>query len=123
MKPLLATGSVIRNLLNCQIGVWPAKPIDPAKPFQFQDRRPLSPQPQKSPNVGTWFWKHGYSERMETFIQFAPFKVGDVIYVREAAWLPPKITPKLLREGADTWPECFYTVDMDESDREWCRAM
>lgn len=124
MKPLLCAASVVRNLLNVEVGSWPAKAIDPAKAMQWQDRRPLSPQPTKSPNVGDWYWKHGYSSRMETFIQFAPTKVGDVFYVRENVWDYDKaITTKMIREGADTWPVCMYSADMTEADVEWCKEI
>jgi hypothetical protein len=36
---------------------------------------------------------------------------GDRLWVRERIMLPPDITPRMLREGADTWPRCVYLAD------------
>lgn len=35
-------------------------------------------------------------------------KPGDGLYVREPVWVPPPITQKMLRDGADTWPDFIY---------------
>ncbi len=64
MKPILCAASVVRNFLNSEIGAWPARPIDAAKPFQWQDRRPCKDQSRVCTGL-------------------APAKVGDVFYVRE----------------------------------------
>jgi hypothetical protein len=45
-------------------------------------------------------------------------QVGDRLWVRETFWVYPGIiSDRLLREGADTWPEYFYDADCD---RDWC---
>jgi hypothetical protein len=44
---------------------------------------------------------------------------GDRLWVRESGWQPPYLSPKMLREGADTWPRYVYNADGDE--KEWCR--
>lgn len=41
---------------------------------------------------------------------------GDRLWVRESFWKPPRITPKMLREGADTWPEVYYDGDQGDAD-------
>jgi len=51
------------------------------------------------------------------------FLVDDLIGVKETVYLPPPITPKMLRDGADTWPEVYYRIDLDQADierlKEW----
>lgn len=44
---------------------------------------------------------------------------GDRLWARESGWQPPYLSPKMLREGADTWPRYIYNADGDE--KEWCR--
>ncbi len=44
--PILFQGDMVRAILNCKPGVWPAAPIDPAMPFKFQTRRIIKRQPQ-----------------------------------------------------------------------------
>lgn len=70
-KPLLCTGSVVSNLLNVKVGSWPPEPIDPSKPFQWQDRRPCKDQSR-------------FSEYVNYPDSFSPHKPGEVLYVREA---------------------------------------
>ncbi len=43
--PILFRPDVVRAILNCKPGVWPAEPIDPALPMKFQTRRVVKPQP------------------------------------------------------------------------------
>ena len=38
-------------------------------------------------------------------------KVGDVLWVRETWWKRPFLTPKDLKDGADTWPEFEYETE------------
>jgi hypothetical protein len=77
MKPLLCTSSVVRNLLNVEVGSWPAKAIDPSKPMQCQDRRPIKFkfEDKDAPGLESW---------MSAALRQSPHKVGDVLYVREA---------------------------------------
>jgi hypothetical protein len=81
VKPLLCSASVVRNLLNSKVGAWPAEAIDSSKPFQWQDRRPLSKKDQPRELI------HDKSYRMmsdsEWLQKNAPIKRGDVLYVRE----------------------------------------
>lgn len=46
-------------------------------------------------------------------------KPGDRLWVRESGWMPPPISIRMLREGADTWPKFIYNADGD--DRNWCK--
>lgn len=94
--PLLCAASVVRNFLNSKVGAWPAEAIDPSKPFQWQDRRPLKEQPYRVSNVWTWL-QRGFvdvatrEQLPAAMIPFSPAKVGDVFYVRETlrAWKHP----------------------------------
>lgn len=48
-----------------------------------------------------------------------PFLPGETIYIRETWWKePPVITERMLRDGADTWPEIVYDADLDNCQRE-----
>lgn len=38
-------------------------------------------------------------------------KPGDRIWVRETGWERPERSPKMLREGADTWERYYYDAD------------
>ncbi len=64
-KPMLFSGSMVRDLLNTRPGVWPAEPIDPALPCKSQTRRLIKPQPPMPPYK-------------------AHYTVGDEVYISEA---------------------------------------
>ncbi len=49
------------------------------------------------------------------------YQPGETVYIKEIWWDPPYITPKMLRDGADTWPKYDYDVSLDDSDREQYR--
>lgn len=36
----------------------------------------------------------------------------EYLWVRESWWKPPRITPRMLREGADTWPPLYHDADV-----------
>jgi hypothetical protein len=38
-------------------------------------------------------------------------KPGDIIWARENCWQRPERTPKMMREGADTWAPFYYDAD------------
>ena len=41
-----------------------------------------------------------------------PFgEVGDRLWVRETGWERPERTPKMMRDGADTWERYYYDAD------------
>lgn len=43
---------------------------------------------------------------------------GTRLWVRETWWQPPHITTRMLRDGADTWPDVVYDADEDAEGRE-----
>lgn len=47
--------------------------------------------------------------------------VGDRLWVREHVFVPPHITYRMWREGADTWPNVMYRAEMDGTDLEFCK--
>ncbi len=48
---------------------------------------------------------------------------GDRLWVRENGWQRPERTPRMMREGADTWEPYYFDADIDEQDhaefKEW----
>ena len=48
-RGILFKGEMIRALLNVQPNVWPAQPIDANKPWKWQTRRTMKPQPSAIP--------------------------------------------------------------------------
>lgn len=49
---------------------------------------------------------------------------GDRLWVRETGWQRPERTPRMMREGADTWEKYYFDADgLDEADhaqfKEW----
>lgn len=46
-------------------------------------------------------------------------RAGDRLYVRENAWQRPERTPKMMREGADTWPPFIYDADYAPAGLPW----
>ena len=54
-KPILFSAPMVRAILNVRPGVWPAEPIDPDKPWKWQTRRVIKPQPILVDGK-TWTW-------------------------------------------------------------------
>jgi len=90
MKPILFSAPLVQALLNTKPGVWPAKPIDPSKPFKSQTRRVMKPQPV----LDGRFWELGEAMWGNTVTSVTPMpchslynrmphKPGDILYVRE----------------------------------------
>lgn len=50
----------------------------------------------------------GYCWTLSRWHKAAP---GDLIWARENCWERPERTPKMLREGADTWEPFYYDAD------------
>jgi hypothetical protein len=44
-KSILFSTPMAQALLNTKPGVWPAEPVDPSKPYKWQTRRVINPQP------------------------------------------------------------------------------
>jgi len=87
MKPILCSASVVRVVLNSAVGSWPACAIDPSKPWQWQDRRPIKNCTDRGDGVikidGTKGCKSAFGLPNE-LADLAPYKPGDVLYVRES---------------------------------------
>lgn len=50
----------------------------------------------------------GYAWTLSRWHRAAP---GDLIWARENCWQRPERTPKMMREGADTWAPFYYDAD------------
>ena len=82
MKPIIFSSPMAKALLNTKPGVWPAEPIDASKPCKSQTRRVMKPQPLfEIGKPGFWHWKD--CRWMGGIADHAPYKVGDILYVRE----------------------------------------
>jgi hypothetical protein len=46
------------------------------------------------------------------------YEVGMCLWVRECWWKMPHVTARMLRDGADTWPEVSYDATLTEADRD-----
>ena len=101
-KGILFRAPMVLALLNTKPGVWPGQPVDPSKPFKWQTRRTVKPQPeyQGRESFGdSWKWSKGkdwfagvttkqlvgdkglcHKSRMS-------YHVGDLLYVKET-WKP-----------------------------------
>jgi hypothetical protein len=92
--PIIFSTPMVQALLNTKPNTWPAKPIDPDKPFKSMTRRVIIPQPDKDEPInyctiegfqtappGEEIWaqtKEGES------IQLKPkYEKGDILWVRE----------------------------------------
>lgn len=129
MKPILCTASVVRNLLNIEVGSWPAKAIDPSKPFQWQDRRIVKPQPNDvgfgkrsivRPYCTGTEWPLAYYEMRGSCWNSSsplipPNKVGDALYVRETFFHEAASYDETLGGGPYHGGGTYYRADYDAS--------
>jgi hypothetical protein len=92
MKPILFNTPMAQALLNTKPDVWPAEPIDASKPFKWQTRRVIKPQPTKFAK------SHGVDVIIDDGINAGkrPYFVGDILYVRET-W---QSLHNMIEEGA-----------------------
>ena len=95
MKPIIFCTDMVKALLNTKPGVWPVEPIDVSKPYKSHTRRVIKPIPEydflyPEPIDGEWFWTEcdtdddmmGWWPSYENGLS-APYRVGDILYVRE----------------------------------------
>lgn len=118
-RPILFSGPMVRAILAGR---------------KTQTRRIMKPQPSADflPEVGCYHptlidrdgemhpgpERFGAADENEDYP--SPYgRPGDRLWVRESGWQPPPVTPRMLREGADTWPAYLYAADGEEE--EWCR--
>ena len=100
MKPIIFSGPSIPVIQNLKPGTWPPEPIDPGKPFKWQTRRAIKPQPEEGYFIGPcgysgsgWsLWekgRHGKPDGCTCTPVKCPYPPGTRLYVKEAwAWLP-----------------------------------
>ena len=91
MKPILSNTPMAQALLNTKPDVWPAEPIDQSKPFKCQTRLVIKPQPiLEKGELDFWHWKDcqwadgGLGFPKSGVVDHSPYKVGDILWVREA---------------------------------------
>lgn len=147
-RPIIFSGQMVRTLLAGN---------------KTQTRRIMKPQPPSveavkarcgagfSIDPGTWCGAHnqfftcGPVQTVRELMGCEPGswvcqygKPGDYLWVRESVWERPDRSPRMMREGADTWPRCIYQADSSsfgrpvwppqkfdladiEAAREWCK--
>lgn len=103
-RPILFSTPMVLALLNTKPGTWPPEPIEPGKPFKWQTRRVVKPAKRNYEGFrqGNGLWIDGYGteehsnghikdysvssvwQRKDYYIKdFAPYKPGDILWVRE----------------------------------------
>ena len=100
MKPILFSTTMVQALLNTAPCVWPAEPIDASKPCKSQTRRVVEDQPpygffrydglwsEEDDGDGCHYFEqllsNGKPTEMYWKVGNPKYKVGDILYVREA---------------------------------------
>ncbi len=86
VKPhgVLFRPEMVLALLNTKPDVWPAEPADPAKPFKWQTRRGMKPQPLAC-EVNT-------ACSYATIMRGCPHPVGQIVYAKETFCVFPQST-------------------------------
>ncbi len=94
--------NMVRAILNVEPGSWPARPIDPAKPWKWQTRRVVRPPRGWSDRRLAGFWRHvaamvdpGFTLRLKC-LHGSP---GEGLWVREA-WAAHRMYDDVSPRGA-----------------------
>jgi hypothetical protein len=120
--PLIFTGEMIRTLLDDR--KTQTRRLNGLKAVNECPDKWLLDTPGVLSCTDTVLFEHRTCKRTE-LIKCRYGGPGDRIWGRENIWLPPPITLKMLREGADTdtWPAVAYTASLDiptiEEYRKW----
>jgi hypothetical protein len=85
MKPILFSTPMVRAILNTKPGAWPAEPADPEKPFKWQTRRIIKPQPIAivSSDIARYNPKVMLVDNGTKPARGCPYHKGDILWVRE----------------------------------------
>jgi hypothetical protein len=91
MKPILFSTPMVRAILNAKPGAWPAEPADPEKPFKWQTRRVVKPQPEYENDSQIIIecgklkriWRGAGMLWQSKTLGKVPYKPGDILWVRE----------------------------------------
>jgi hypothetical protein len=77
-KSIIFNTQDVRAILNTKPGTWPVEPIDHNKPFKWQARRVIKPQP----HFEEWYLARNLTVS-EEYMKNTPYKKGDLLWVRE----------------------------------------
>lgn len=120
MKGISFLTPMVLALLNTKPGVWPAEPIDPNKPFKWQTRRIVKPQPTKLYFPGIKGGKPSWPANFEGEALWSgktiqsKYRPGEIVYVKEGLYLGVKEDTFL----APT-PVIYYDADGANSGKSW----
>lgn len=115
-RPILFAGPMVRAILDGS---------------KTQTRRLVKPQPKNTPiyaipattiNCTEAQWLDADCVKPGKPMKCPYGKAGDRLWVRENGWQRPHRTPRMMREGADTWEPYYYDADiLNRNDRlkEW----
>lgn len=119
-KPIIFFGPMVRAILAGR---------------KTQTRRVVKPQPKFHADGNPGWYPSGDARRrmhyatVEHLVRgmpadFCPFgQPGSRLWVRETGWERPVRTPRMMREGADTWERFYYDADgLSEGDHEQFKA-
>jgi hypothetical protein len=110
-RPILFTGAMVRALL-AGTKTQTRRTMERQKKYDFTDYTLFG---QEGHNDGEWKaiehapdWPDGKEDQCR-----CPYaqRRGDRLWVRENGWERPERTPKMMREGADTWAPFYYDAD------------
>jgi hypothetical protein len=104
-RPILFSGPMVRALLAGT---------------KTQTRRVLKPMPPPgAASFGTYYnpdprphyWAFDGDALMDFAVRCPYGEPGDRLWVRENGWERPERSPKMMREGADTWAPYYFDAD------------
>lgn len=118
-RPILFSGAMVRSLLNCTKSQTRrvVKHEDIVEVVTRDEFISQSPYPlSKAPTPAIQYVRLSNSHVVGIYCPYG--QPGDRLWVRESGWERPERTPKMMREGADTWPRFAYAADgWNEQDR------